>query len=241
MSRETTCYCALCEIELRLLTSLAFERLALPQFGGPTEPQGAISVTDLVLVLKSSPTKAQSDQLLGQLLELRVAQPMLVDSLLVLAFVPMLHRTIRRIVTYQPSLVEDDVVQQALRVLLEFLGSDELRARQSHYAFAISRAIKRQLFAWAEREGIKEQLSSYPEDACPPVLIEEPFERHAELRHFLHRCTTRGELTDSELDLLVQSKLEGNNGDLHSSNETTSNATRQKLKRLLAKLRRLAE
>jgi hypothetical protein len=79
-------------------------------------------------------------------------------------------------------------------------------------------------------------------DSFPPILADEPFERYAQLRHFLHRCATRGDLAPSELDLLIQFKLEGSNGDMpHASNgNSSSNAARQKFKRLLAKLRRLA-
>lgn len=64
---------------------------------------------------------------------------------------------------------------------------------------------------------------------------------YAQLRHFLHRCVTRGDLTGAELDLLIQFKLEGTNGeDFQSFNGNASNALRQRLKRLLTKLRRLA-
>ena len=144
---------------------------------------------------------------------------------------------------WQPLLAEEDVVQQALGVLLEFLRSDDMSVRRSHFAFAISRAVKRQVFAWAAREGMKQALVNHAGGAFPPLAIEEPFERHAQLRHFLHRCASRGDLTDSELDLLIQLKLEGaSNGEVLSSSNgnSSSNAARQKLKRLLAKLRRLA-
>lgn len=66
-------------------------------------------------------------------------------------------------------------------------------------------------------------------------------ERHAVLRHFLHRCIAKGLLGDAELDLLIQMKLDGNTGEeIAESNSTTSNAVRQRMKRLLAKLRRHA-
>jgi hypothetical protein len=180
---------------------------------------------------------------LDELLKLRAARPAFTDSLLVLVFVPMLHRTVRRVVMWQPLLAEEDVVQQALGVLLEFLRSDDMRIRQSHFAFAISRAVKRQVFAWAAREERKQALVNQAGDAFPPLATEESFERYAQLRHFLHRCASRGDLTDSELNLLIQFKLEGaSNGEvLYAPNgNSSSNAARQKLKRLLAKLRRLA-
>jgi hypothetical protein len=118
-----------------------------------------------------------------------------------------------------------------------------MRVRRSHFAFVISRAVKRQVFAWAAREGAREALLDRGGNMLPPLAIEDSFERYAQLRHFLHGCVTRGVLTETELNLLIQFKLEGARyGDgLHPSNgNPSSNATRQKLKRLLAKLRRLA-
>ena len=66
-------------------------------------------------------------------------------------------------------------------------------------------------------------------------------ERLAQLRHFLRRCVSRGMLTEAELHSLVESKLNGGNaGELGALDGISPNAVRQKLKRLLAKLRRLA-
>jgi hypothetical protein len=199
------------------------------------------SVSDLLLLLRTSPADACSDELLRELFRIRAARPAFVESLLVLAFVPMLHRTIRRVVRYQPSLAEEDITQQALSFLLQFLRSNETQARQSHFAFAISRAVKRQVFEWARREGRKDAVLNHAASALLSPAVEDSFERYAQLRHFLHRCVTRGDLTEAELDLLIQFKLEGTNGeDFRSFNGNTSNAFRQRLKRLLTKLRRLA-
>ncbi len=238
---ETICDCALCDVELRLLATLSFEEAAFPEAMKSMLSHSLLSVPNLVRLLRELPAGVRSDEVLGQLLKTRATQPIFIDSLLVLAFVPMLHRTVRRVVTCQPALAEEDVVQQALATLLEFLRSEDMRVRQSHFAFAISRAVKRQVFAWAAREGTKHGRLDHSGDAFPPLVIDEPFERYAQLRHFLHRCATRGDLTDSELDLLIRFKLEGTNGEaIHGSNGNSSNAARQKLKRLLAKLRRLA-
>jgi hypothetical protein len=244
MPLETACDCSLCEIELRLLASLAIdEGDAFQAFTESSHPQSYSSVRDLVRLLRASPSHAQSDRVLGELLKARATRPAFIDSLLVLVFVPMLHRTVRRVVIWRPQLAEEDVVQQALGVLLEFLRSDDMRVRRSHFAFAISRAVKRQVFAWVAREGMKDAFVDHTGDALPPLPIDEPFERQAQLHHFLHRCLTKGALTESEWDLLIQFKLEGaGNGEApHASNgNSSSNATRQRLKRLLAKLRRLA-
>jgi hypothetical protein len=241
MPLETVCDCTLCHIEVRLLKNLALTQGDI--FGSSAEfgqlLHHASSIPDLLLPLRASPADASSDELLRELFNMRASRPSFVESLLVLAFVPMLHRTVRRVVRYQPALAEEDVTQQALSFLLQFLRSEEMRTRRTHFAFAISRAVKRQVFGWARREGTKDALLDRGTDIFAP--LEESFERYAQLRHFVHRCVTRGDLSEAELDLLIRFKLEGNNGDdFDSPNGNASNALRQRLKRLLAKLRRLA-
>ena len=216
------------------------EGQTLADFPEESQLRKCASASNLLLFLRASPADAHSDELLAELFRIRSARPEFIESLLILAFVPMLHRTIRRVVRYQPALAEEDITQQALSILLQFLRSNESQARQSHFAFAISRAVKRRVFEWARREGTKDALLNRGGIELP-LAVEESFERYAQLRHFLHCCVTRGDLTEAELDLLIQFKLEGTNGeDFESFNGNASNAFRQRLKRLLTKLRRLA-
>jgi hypothetical protein len=244
MLREVTCHCALCNIEARLLSDLStVDADAIGElfsaFPGLREYS---SVSSLVLHLKTSPVDATSDNLLRELFAIRALNPRFIESLLILTFLPMLHGTVRRVARQQPALSTEDVTQQALTFLLQYLGSDELRARQSHFAFAISRALKRQLFEWANREsGRTGVLNHLDGETLPASVIEESVERYALLRHFLYRCVIKGLLTAAELNLLIDLKLNGTNGaTLGNLNGTSSNAVRQKLKRLLTKLRRLA-
>jgi hypothetical protein len=99
--------------------------------------------------------------------------------------------------------------------------------------------VTRQVFDWANVESGKTGLlRHYDGESFAALAVEELFERHALLRHFLNHCLK----TDAELDLLIQFKLNGTNGEEFTDfNETTSNAIRQKPKRFLAKLRRLAK
>jgi len=147
---------------------------------------------DLLRLLRVTPAGSRSDEVLAELLRFRSKRPAFTDAVLVLAFVPMLHRTVRRVLAFQPSMAEEDVVQQTLGILLQFLGSDDLQARQSHFAFAISRAVKREASAWAAREGSKHAMLDHDGDAFPPLAIDEPFERYTQLRHFLNRCVLPG-------------------------------------------------
>jgi hypothetical protein len=85
-------------------------------------------------------------------------------------------------------------------------------------------------------------LNHYDSETLGALAVGESFERYTLLRHFLYRCVTKNLLTDAELNLLIDLKLNGINGeDFADFNGTSSNAVRQRLKRLLTKLRRLAQ
>jgi len=201
------------------------------------------SIPVLLSELRTSPADTRSDELFRKLFAAHEASPRLVETFLVLAFLPMLHHTIRRVGKHQPTLSPDDITQQALTTLLQFLRSDQIRTRASHFAFAISRAVKRRMFEWANREGsVNGARVELNGELFAALTTEEPLGRHASLRHFLDRCVSKGLLTGAEIDLLIQFKLEENNGHLEAngSAESSSNAARQRMKRLLAKLRRLA-
>jgi DNA-directed RNA polymerase specialized sigma24 family protein len=244
MPLSVTCNCALCTIEAQLLSELSCtEPGTFREFlsASPALRQHS-SVASLLSHLKNSSVAANSDELLRDLCAIRQLHPAFVENLLVLAFLPMLHGTTRRVLRQQPGLSPEDIAQQALSVLLQYLHSSEFRLRRSHFAFAISRTVKRQLFEWVRRESGKTRFLNHANGAALGELAaEEAFERYALLCHFLHRCLTNGLLTDAELDLLTKLKLNGASGeDIADSSGTSSNAIRQRLKRLLAKLRRLA-
>ena len=244
MTPGPTCRCLLCRIEKQLTDEIAsavreYEALlsstanGLRIFSSPFR---------LLSRLKATQADRSSDDLYRELLAARVASPQLVEALMILAFVPVLHGTVRRIAKQQTHLARADITQQALSVFLQVLRSEPMGKRQSHFVYAISRAVKRQLFEWAAREGTVHGPAKREElQVAAPLTDDDSMERHALLRHFLHHCVASGLLGDAELELLVQIKLDGNTGEeIAESNSITSNAVRQRMKRLLAKLRRLA-
>jgi uncharacterized protein with von Willebrand factor type A (vWA) domain len=149
----------------------------------------------------------------------------------------MLHRISRQVLTRCPALSPDDVAQHVVTALLESLESQEFAIRDSHIAFALTRLLRRNVFVWAERESRRGLLSSKEGEAVEHSPHEdgaEPIERAAFLRHFLDRCQKRGVLSDEDLELLLQFKLDEPPG------KGYSNASRQRMKRLVGKLRRAA-
>jgi DNA-directed RNA polymerase specialized sigma24 family protein len=244
MTFGPTCRCLLCTIEKELAAQL---ESSIPEYelivsSTTNGLQSFCSPFSLLAHLKATHADASSDGLYRDLLTARLASPNLVEMLLILAFVPVLHGTVRRIAKNNSHLSRADITQQALSVFLQVLRSTQFDGRQSHFVFAITRLLKRQLFAWAGREGIvhgparKEELR-----AAVHIPNDDLMERHALLRHFLYRCVGNGLLADDEVDLLVQIKLDGNTGqEIAEANALTPNAVRQRMKRLLAKLRRIA-
>jgi hypothetical protein len=158
------------------------------------------------------------------------------QELLLWAFVPMLHRISRQVLTRSPALASDDVAQHVVTALLEAFGSLEFASRDSYLAFALARFLRRNAFVWAERESRGAMLGLNGGDGLESVSNDgpEPIERAALLRHFLERCRRKGVLSGEDVELLVQFKLE------EWPSAEYSNASRQRMKRLLAKLRRAA-
>lgn len=244
MTSGPTCRCLLCRVEKQLADELASSIQAYETIRGSAANglREFASPFHLLSHLKATQAGPSSDELFRELLAARAIERQFVENLMIVAFVPVLHGTVRRIAKQQLQLTRADITQQALSVFLQVLRSEQIERRQSHLAFAISRAVKRQLFEWAGREGAVHGPDRGKQQQEPlPVMDDELMERHAVLRHFLHRCITNGLIGDAEIDLLVQIKLDGNTGDeVAESNSLTPNAVRQRMKRLLAKLRRLA-
>jgi DNA-directed RNA polymerase specialized sigma24 family protein len=238
------CRCLLCRVESELTADLISRTAVLDSLRSFIGNGLRVFASPALLLshLRATQAGPSSDVLFRELLAARASEPQFVEMLMIVAFVPVLHGTVRRIAKQQLRLTRADITQQALSVFLQVLRSDQMEKRQSHFAFAISRAVKRQLFEWAGREGAVHGPGQTDEAfAEDPLTADKSMERHAVLRHFLHRCVSKGLLDNAELDLLIQIKLDGNTGEeVAESNSITSNAVRQRVKRLLAKLRRAA-
>lgn len=242
MSDRPNCRCPLCRIGEKLRTELADpdngERYRILLRSAPHLVPFQ-TAADLLAHLRSLTGSSSTDLLLGELLAVRRLFPgSLLDSLFVLLFLPVLHSTVRQVRERCPALSREDVTQQALGALLEFLASARLAARHTYLAFAIARYVRRAAFKWATREAkspLDAPRSHNSWESGSPESAEESFERAYLLRHFFTRAVENGTLTPGERDLLIQCKLEGG-----TENGAFSNAERQRLKRLLGKLRKLA-
>jgi hypothetical protein len=253
MRIRSACRCLLCELEIHLKREL--------RETGREEHYASIALSDSLLSgypsasalsahLRSCRSNGNSthpaDAILLEMLRLRLRSrsDTLLRDVLLLAFIPVLHSTARQLARRYPLLPPDDTAQHLVTSILEAFDSPELLARDSHLAFAISRMTKRSVFDWAERQTCIPGNAEHDEPVSPThdVVwgIPEPLERAVLLRHFLSRCQRQGVITGLDLELLVHIKLEGNLGERSGVPSDYSNALRQRIKRLLGKLRKAA-
>jgi hypothetical protein len=162
----------------------------------------------------------------------------IVKSLLLLAFAPVLHATLTSIERNYPMLARDDISQQCILTLMRLASGYDWRARETHLAYALARELRRTVFLWAKEETRSVAESGRVFESDHYITAAELFERHVQLRHFLYRSLGTGVLNNDDLDLLIEFKLEGGLRD--QENGPASNAMRQRMKRLLSKMRRYA-
>jgi hypothetical protein len=249
MRTRSSCHCLLCKLELNLKEQLrevdsqdGFSKVAASSLVLSGFPNSSALSAHLRSCRSNGNGTHPADGILSEILHLRQrnGSSTLLRDILVLAFVPVLHSAVRQLHRRYPLLSGEDTAQHLVASLLEALDSPELLARNSHLAFAISRMAKRSMFEWAERQtrtpGNAERDEPVTESEVV-FAIPEPIEQAVLLRHFLCRCQREGLLTGSDLELLVHIKLEGNFGE---QNGEYSNALRQRIKRLLQKLRKAA-
>jgi DNA-directed RNA polymerase specialized sigma24 family protein len=253
MMNGSNCDCLVCRLEKSLIAEFGEE--AVSREARLLAASSSIlscfpSPLDLVRELHAPDDRndtSSADVLLREILSksLSIALRSICQRLLLLVFVPTIHRTASQITAAFPSLARDDVSQHVVSVFLEFLDSQELQARGSHVAFTIARKLRRKAFRWAihESRGTScEEVNGDPTTHADDVVAEEPFYAEVLLQQFLDNCQKTGWLSLEERNFLVQSKIEGITcQELAGRNGHSAVAVQHRIQRLLGKLRRLAQ
>lgn len=244
MMTKSRCDCLVCRLEVSLIAELSDDRnreqFRLFSLSSPTL-SGLDSPYDLIRKLHDLDNHAaNSDEILLEALRKSgdaLLRPLL-QKLLLLVFVPTVHRTTSQVAATFPSLTRDDIAQNLFIVLLEILNSGEMVSRHSHVAFTISRKMRRSAFRWA----IRESRSCQPDESGSevPTFIEIKTEDDV-LEEFLDSCQQRGWLSTEERRLLTQFKLEGVSGtELSLRSGHSAVAVRHRVQRIVSRLRRIA-
>ena len=253
MMAGSTCDCLVCQLEKNLIAELGDER-AGEEYRLLTAPSATLSrfANSLELIQQlHTPSLSNygpsGDLILLELLRLRgqSGAHSIWQQILLLVFIPTIHRTTSQIAATFACLARDDIAQHTLATLLEFLRSQELQTRHSHIAFTIARKVRRLAFRWAIHES--RVAASDDGDQTPMAHKGDAVAAdtlHAEilLHQFLDNCQRAGWLSSEERDLLIQFKVEGIScQELASRNGHSAVAIQHRIQRSLDRLRRLAK
>lgn len=246
------CACLICRLESSLAHELSQEKgvEGFRRWARSSEVlAGFQSAAELIghLHCQSENRNVRVDPLIVALVRARAQQPFdpIAQSLLVLVFVPTLHRTASQVAATFPLLSREDTAQHLFAALIEFLDSRELCAQRSHLAFVVARKMRRSAFRWAIRES---RLNLPAEPVQAPAPSEETDEARDEghpailLAKFLDDCQSRGWLSQEERELLTRFKVEGVSGaEIGGHSGHSAVAIRHRIQRLLERLRRIAQ
>ncbi len=161
MQKENNCGCVVCQVERSLLNSLStqtarthFQALArnhsiLNHFDSPADV--------IVQLHEHERTEAVNHKAWNGILHA------LVDSiadrtfeeigqqLLLLAYMPAIHKVYREACQKFPGLCPEDIAQQAALCFLETARSPEMQILNGHLPAALSRRFRQSLFRWASQ------------------------------------------------------------------------------------------
>jgi DNA-directed RNA polymerase specialized sigma24 family protein len=162
------------------------------------------------------------------------------QQLLLLAFMPAIHKTYAEVRQLFPDLGADDIAQQALLVFLEALRLPVVTNRDVYLSAALAKEFRRRLFRWAFSETRRAVPSEEISSLRPEPASDEDFEDAVLLEDLLSRSRRAGVLSQDQCDLLRKFKCEGfEASELAGMNTgTTTNAVQMRLKRIFKKLRR---
>jgi DNA-directed RNA polymerase specialized sigma24 family protein len=241
----------MCRTERQLIASLedsesknAFQKLR--DLSPPIRKFSSISefISNLHTTDGNSERHRSNDRLLSALVRALAGNQSdsVLQAILILAFIPALHRTSRDVFFLFPSLNEQDVCQQVLATFLRVSLSRSVQRRTGFVPIAIARTVRKIVFRWAFREVHVAEIQKEPGSGSPNFARPEPFDSYLLLRDFFEQCERTGVLAPSEQQMLTKLKLEGLSAkQLAQLQGTTSEeAIHHRSYRIMARLRKAA-
>jgi hypothetical protein len=163
------------------------------------------------------------------------------NSVLVLSFIPMIHRTYREVSAWFREIESEDIAQQILALFLELVDSIAPNPANDHLPIALTRALRKNAFRWAEWE----KRHAIQRETEKSQVIAEPsangtFETVSILNDFLDHCCQIGILSQFERSLLVKIRIEGFLAKEVSSNNPvlSARAVECRIQRILKRLQK---
>lgn len=251
MIAGASCDCLICRLERDLAAELGEDR-ARAQYQGLVSSRTALSLfSSPTLLIQELHRRSESDHnptadvLLSEILREngQTDSHPVWKQLLLLAFIPTIHRTTTQVAFAFPSLARDDVSQHVLTLFLENLASQDLKRRDSHVAFTVARALRRKAFRWAIQESRKSLVNEAVDDTHEPrsTAVEDAFAPRFLLDQFLDACERADLLSEEERALIKAFKIDGiPYAELARHNGHTAIAMKRRIQRVIERLRSIA-
>ena len=219
MSKENNCRCVVCDIERNLLNSLNsqtarthFQALAsnhavLKHFDSSVDVIAQLHEHERVELVNHKAWNGILHALVDSIVD-RTAEE-IGQQLLLLAYMPAIHRAYGEVCQQFPSLSAEDVGQQAALVLLEAARSPAMRNQNGYLPIALARDFHKRLIRWAFGEIRQAVPSEEISTVHPEPEADENFEHAVLLEDFLSQWRRAGVLSQEESDLLRKFKCDG--------------------------------
>jgi len=249
MLKENNCCCVVCQVERSLLNSLStqtarthFQALArtypiLNHFDSPADVIAQLHEHERVEYVNHKVWNGILHSLVDSIADGTAEE--IGQQLLLLAYMPAIHRAYVEVCQQFPSLSADDVAQQAVLVLLEAARAPAMRNQNGYLPIALARDFHKRLIRWAFGE-IRQSFPSEEVAAVhPEPESDENFEGAVLLEDFLPQWQRAGVLSQEDCELLRKFKWEGFEANelVGMNTGNTTNAVQMRLKRITKRLR----
>ena len=218
MIKENNCRCVVCDIERNLLNSLNsqtarthFQALArnhavLEHFDSPADVIAQLHEHERLEAANHNAWNgilhALVDSIAGRTFE-EIGQ-----QLLLLAYMPAIHRAYAEVCQQFPALGADDIAQQASLAFLEATRSPYVTSQNGYLPVALAKEFRRRLFRWAIGE-LRQSLPLEEIGDNIPVTHAHNFEEGVVLEQLLSKAQRIGILSAGQCELVRKFHCEG--------------------------------
>ena len=211
MRDKIHCNCHICKIERHLIVSLgerpySDEFLTVASSATPLARfSSALALVEHLHAQRNGVSGVPSaSEIVGSLVQTDslVFRAELKNSILVLAFIPMIHRTYREVRAWFREIEPEDIAQQILTLFLDLVGSVSPMPMNNYLPIAFTRALRKNSFRWAEKEKkhtVQRELDKSQEFA--ELGANDTFETVSVLNDFLNHCYRIGILSTFDRQL----------------------------------------
>jgi hypothetical protein len=218
MNKENNCRCVVCQVERSLLNSLNtqtarthFQALArnhsiLNHFDSPVDVTVQLHEHELTEAVNHKAWNGILHALVDSIADRTFEE--IGQQLLLLAYVPAIHKVYWEACQKFPGLCPEDIAQQAALCFLETARSPEMQILNGHLPAALSRRFRQSLFRWAIGE-LRQSLPLEEIASNIPETQARNFEENVVLEQLLSKARRMGILSASQCELVRKFHCEG--------------------------------